>query len=95
MRISSFSIRFSAGLSKRFTGPRDVVICLRFSMSALFMVRESSMLGRKTVEKVITPMIRFRRLLKASCVWRMYAAVPAKAEQNSIFADDAQSTVKL
>ena len=37
--MSSFSMRFSAGLSRRLTGPRDAVICLRFSVSALLMVR--------------------------------------------------------
>ena len=91
VRMINFSMRSSAGLSRRLTGPRDAVICLRFSVSDLLMVRVSRMVGKNTSEKVATPIIRFTKLLKASCACRTYAAVPARAEEKSILADDAQS----
>ena len=69
IRMSSFSMRFSTGLSRRLTGPRDVVICLRLSTSAWLMVRVSMTLGRKTKRKVATPMMRFVRLLNVIWVW--------------------------
>lgn len=62
-------MRFSARLSKRLTGPRAATICLRFSVSVLLTVFVRRTPGKKTSEKVATPIIRFMRLLKPSWVW--------------------------
>ena len=63
---SSFSMKVNIGLSRRFTGPKLVVICLRFSTSALFMAPVSRMAGKKSNVKVAAPMTRVIQLAKAS-----------------------------
>ena len=65
--FSSFSRRFRIGFIIRLIGPRDVVICLKLSISYWSIVRVSKLMVKNANAKVATPMIKFIQLLKVSC----------------------------
>lgn len=70
IRTRSFSIRFSAGLSRRFTGPRDVGMCLADSKAVSPLLRNWCFLD--TIFLLIEEEIFFSVLCGAVCFWLFF-----------------------